>query len=1362
MLSLPMIRNIFSEMENFELMLSIFGLFSSPLIDLLKPVRQPLEKAYRKALKKWAKNNDIRERIARNKFAHFIHLQDYIISSGRIANQEIASLLQLWEKEIKEDIHTYSKLLTLCNTKENLESSKECNQMLRSIQADQMEGFHRLELQIANLIRSISDGNGSQKYKVQKFSSLPYYISRGVREYASINTIDLFFNPSEYTSKPLLDYIIESKEKKFLLYSDAQCGKSTEISQLAYVLQQSELYNPILFKLARYIPTRSLQEQINYNNVFSEAGIGVILLDGLDEIKDSERSNIIYEIEAMAEEFSHIYFIISCRSNFETTNDILGFKKLYLDELSYKDVVAYIENNCKKSQQLLREIANKQLYDVIYNPFYLHSIVQYFNEKETLPVNKTMIYDFIIDSCFDADNKRGGDRVSRLNSLKSEGFSLLKKLAFCLQCSNKQYFTDVEWFDELKCTREDLELCCKFSIFKREQNNLLSFKHNAFKEFIVAKQLQTLSFDQLMNCICFSGTNKLAPSWYNVIILLVGLLDKNDRIYNSLMDWLINNENELLIKCDTHFLNYNRKFEIFASIFNYYKSLQLIVPYGLKISLMKFAYGGKTTMFLIDEICSIQTYNTSLISALVLLKYADFSVLLEDEQEKSKKVLLACLVKFQNQEDAGDYLLAPFSNHYYCNAEIIKEIYSIIKNSTNRELLCSFFNLLVKSGLCNEYADWVFTKVRYIHNYNKDGYTVIVSKRELYEVFGQFTRAQYISKVLFWLRDKQLYSEERKLKKQLFSNAEIIYKQDREIVDEIVKVLMTEELNSYHDSSDQLFEDLELYRNFFFDNKEDSSLYDKYLSESIKSYSLLRKSQGDIEVLRGKLSSCVKVVSTLMTDERLESLLACDKFSENDLYLFTSWIFNSTFIASNEIWMSKIEARFKKFVMPKRDWKKEYQEAFDILFNFSEFKDVLANLANENEFFPLVRSERRKISEKGINKSVEDFICSYEEDDEEYVNLKKIISLLDEEVFRQYAYTKMYKYIYQERYELEISEDQKDIIKKWVIGDISDVVNAEGARRPMRLIKRLNLEIDTEYLIHLLPYSYENVTSSSSTRMISSPFFDYLKIQIKKDTLDSEIERILKYEKDNSAELYLCLGAYVVDSNLAGCYKYLIQLLFCDIDGMLKVSFQIEMIYRILKSGNNSVELLLRVHEKLEFQAQVFLFEKICQKEELFSMVDTEFLITELEKLYTPGENDETILGLLMLCGSKSALLRCIEYVQRNKYAFYDHSFSLKNYGYDQIDHIFMLLKLGLKQDFASNEPFSITKVSLAALERLSLYNIQCRDYIIDRVKQLAASDDKYAYLNYYVLNWYNKYFEVNNENVSIEQAIQRYELLYS
>ena len=80
--------------------------------------------------------------------------------------------------------------------------------------------------------------------------------------------------------------------------------------------------------------------------------------------------------------------------------------------------------------------------------------------------------------------------------------------------------------------------------------------------------------------------------------------------------------------------------------------------------LMKFVGNGKVIPFLLDELRSAKVFNVNTINVLNLLKYANFSILSEEDQEDCREVLFTCLVRFKDQEDSGNYLLKPFSNQF--------------------------------------------------------------------------------------------------------------------------------------------------------------------------------------------------------------------------------------------------------------------------------------------------------------------------------------------------------------------------------------------------------------------------------------------------------------------------------------------------------------------------------------------------------------------------------------------------------------------------------------------------------------------------------------------------------------------------
>lgn len=257
-------------MDILSLTLTIIGIAASPVYDTIKNSLSPIDRTYKKALEKWTKNNDIRERTARSKFSHWTLLKDYIISPDRIADKDIKLLLSLWEIELEKDNQARSLILCII-AKEELSINTENNTILKNIRDIQVEEFKGLGEKIEGLINEVKSINTSSPQDFSKviYESKPDYIPRNVynciKEKASIP----FLNQSQYESKPLLDYLIEDKIKKILLYSDAQCGKSTELNQLAFLLQKSELYNPVVFTLRNYTPTLPLRNQINDNNVFS-------------------------------------------------------------------------------------------------------------------------------------------------------------------------------------------------------------------------------------------------------------------------------------------------------------------------------------------------------------------------------------------------------------------------------------------------------------------------------------------------------------------------------------------------------------------------------------------------------------------------------------------------------------------------------------------------------------------------------------------------------------------------------------------------------------------------------------------------------------------------------------------------------------------------------------------------------------------------------------------------------------------------------------------------------------------------------------------------------------------------------------
>jgi predicted NACHT family NTPase len=131
-------------------------------------------------------------------------------------------------------------------------------------------------------------------------------------------------NPERYRRQPLIDYLIAESEKgkRIVLYSEAQLWKSTELKQLAHETQASELFNTILFEL-RFYTGGSLLDNSKLAYLLNESSKrSLLILDGLDEVKDELRLYAINQIEYLSAEYPKLSIVVSCRANFESTNEI--------------------------------------------------------------------------------------------------------------------------------------------------------------------------------------------------------------------------------------------------------------------------------------------------------------------------------------------------------------------------------------------------------------------------------------------------------------------------------------------------------------------------------------------------------------------------------------------------------------------------------------------------------------------------------------------------------------------------------------------------------------------------------------------------------------------------------------------------------------------------------------------------------------------------------------------------------------------------------------------------------------------------------------------------------------------------------
>src|SRR5690606_27276239 len=132
-------------------------------------------------------------------------------------------------------------------------------------------------------------------------------------------------------------------------------------------------------------------------------------------------------------------------------------------------------------------------------------------------------------------------------------------------CEKKEL--DEKELDEILSV-ESFQITMHFSIFKRNPQDLTySFEHIAFKEFLVADFLKSISSDKLADLIFYPDSNKLINSWYNIVLLFLEITQDEPNKFQSIIDVLLKHNTHIIVEALPNFLTKSNRIEIFKQIY---------------------------------------------------------------------------------------------------------------------------------------------------------------------------------------------------------------------------------------------------------------------------------------------------------------------------------------------------------------------------------------------------------------------------------------------------------------------------------------------------------------------------------------------------------------------------------------------------------------------------------------------------------------------------------------------------------------------------------------------------------------------------------------------------------------------------
>jgi predicted NACHT family NTPase len=380
------------------------------------------------------------------------------------------------------------------------------------------------------------------------------------------------FGLSQITEERVPALKAVEKYSKLMILGKAGSGKTTFLKYLAIQCINGEFLSsmvPIFVNLKDFAEVDDQQELLEYIIQASSlslesqekanikqlliSGRMLILLDGLDEVKEEYTSRVFKEIREFSNRFQDNYFVITSRiAAVEYTFE--QFTEVEVADFDDQQIALFALNwfqneDLTKLEKFLQKLQqNQRIKELANSPLLLTLLCLVFEEIADFPVNRSELYKEAVDILLKKwDAMRGieRDKYKKLSPQRKK--DLLSQIAWNTFVAGEYFFPSkvveqqiIDYICSLPDVNIDLEALqldseailksieVQHSLLVERAKGIYSFSHITFHEYFVAQKVVSSSFTQTEEVFQNLLTHVTDKRWREIFLLTVEMLPNAD------------------------------------------------------------------------------------------------------------------------------------------------------------------------------------------------------------------------------------------------------------------------------------------------------------------------------------------------------------------------------------------------------------------------------------------------------------------------------------------------------------------------------------------------------------------------------------------------------------------------------------------------------------------------------------------------------------------------------------------------------------------------------------------------------------------------------------------------------------------